>query len=177
MNVLICPIYFSVDCKSDLPCGPLKKRNLPLAHRVVHLVMVQRHGVVADRQSRSERRGNGAVARRTSGAVRSRHGFLLRALNHVHLDITVVGLDVIENVIFDQPLEKIELSDRCLDKLVLVVVVVDPEPSSEWVELMFGVRFELRPVVDVHVKVPVRVHVDDDGVFFCIIGDKPIDYS
>ena len=91
---------------------------------------------------------------------------LLLDFDHVVFDVFDVGLDVIEDIVGDDPTEKVELADRGFDAVVFIEVKHDSVSPTKGVEELFRVRFELGSVAEIDIEV--------DHVVVVLLGDHRI---
>jgi hypothetical protein len=94
-----------------------------------------------------------------------------------------VGLDVLQDVVGQQPAEEVELPDRRLQRQFAAAarrradVVNDAVAPAEGVEQLLGVALELLAVGQVDVDQGVVGALDDHVVALAVAGDEPVDQA
>jgi hypothetical protein len=65
----------------------------------------------------------------------------LLSLNHIVFDIVDVVIDVVKDIVLNDPSKHVELAYGRLDAFVAVEAKSDPVPPSEWIKQLFRVCF------------------------------------
>lgn len=98
---------------------------------------------------------------------------------HVLLNRLVVFLNILNDLVFQRPFEKIELTDGGLNAGPVLVWNTDSVPAAKRVETALAVSFEFELVIDVNLEPADIAELVGNRiqciVFLCIIGGKPID--
>ena len=86
-----------------------------------------------------------------------------------------MSLDIVQDTIFNRPLEKVELPDSSFDGTPRIVGDGDSIPAAKGVQtaLTIGLQLQLVVVIDLEAR---SVGLLEDGIVFLgVVSDEPVD--
>ena len=86
-----------------------------------------------------------------------------------------MGLNVLQDIVFNRPTKEIQLTNRRLHHCIFSIIKVNPVPSAKGVKLTLGIGFQLALVRFVHIEPPPCLWKNvTDVVFTAVIRHEPI---